>query len=335
MSHSNALLSPRGRLHMAKIRVEDGNTIRETARRCNVSTTTVIRWSKRYAEVVAEGREPTPADMVDRSSRPHRCPRATKAKLVKKVIRKRCKKRIGPLELGRRTGLAPSTVHRILVEHRMNRLQYMDRATGAVLRYERKVPGELIHLDIKKIAVIPEGGHTWRTPTGQRLGAPRRNRAKWAKAERATKNQCSHHYVHNALDDHSRVVYSEIHDNEKGATAAEFWLRAKAYYESLGMTIQEVLTDNGPCYRSNLFRDALANGNIKHRRTRPYRPQTNGKIERFHRTLAHGWVYSQVWNSEADREAGLQPFIDYYNRYRPHTGIGGKPPLSRVTNLPG
>jgi len=192
--------------------------------------------------------------------------------------------------------------------------------TPKPLRYEHANPGDLVHLDVKKLGRIPDGGG-WRT-----LGnAGRKNKKKSV----PTVYSC----LHSALDDHSRVVYSEILNDEKKETAAGFWHRAHAYYTSLRITVTRVLTDNGSCYRSGDFNAAL--GDIKHTYTRPHRPQTNGKIERFHRTLAFEWASADHYDSEQARAATYLDWIHSYNHHRPHTGIGGKSPLDRVHNVSG
>lgn len=327
MPHANAPLTPTGRLHLARFRVVEGATIRRAAERFNVSTTTVCRWTERFQEIRAEGREPVAADMQDRSSRPHHSPSQTAAKLERKILKRRVCKRIGPAEIGYRVGLATSTVHAVLRRHHLNRLDHLDRATGEQLRvkpvrYERASPGELIHLDVKKTARIPDDGPVHKTPTGQRIGGKRR-RHKPGRGNR----KAGFLFLHTALDDHSRLAYTEALDDETAATAAAFWHRARAFFAAHGMTVQEILTDNGPCYVSATFNAAL--DGVKHRYTRPYRPQTNGKVERFHRTLLH-WVYAEPWPSESARITALDGWLQHYNHRRPHTALGRRPPISRT-----
>lgn len=242
------------------------------------------------------------------------------------------KQRLGPVGIAAIVGRSTSTVHRILVSCRINRLSCVDRATGEpVRRYEHPHPGDLVHVDVKKLGNIPDGGG-WRY-VGRAQG--RRNRA-------ATpgKPRNRHHnpkmgtgYLHTVLDDHSRVAYTEMCDDETAATAVAVLRRAVAWFASRGIIIRAVLSDNGSCYRSHLWRDACAELGIKHRRTRPYRPQTNGKVERFHRTMVDGWAFRRLYASESHRRKALPGWIHEYNHHRPHTACGGRPPITRLTNL--
>lgn len=335
MPHANAPLSELGRLKLARFHVESGSTIRATAERFQVSTTTVIRWSRRYREVLDAGRRPTAGDMVDASSRPHRSPNATRPRLVRKVKHLRISRRLGPVQIAGRVGIPASTVHAILVRHGLNRLAHMDRATGQVVRrYERDRPGDLIHVDVKKFGRIPAGGG-WRIHGrgfNESHADERANAA--ARAKRGT-GRAGYTYVHSALDDHSRLTYSEIHDDETTRTALGFWERAVAFFADHGITVTEVLTDNGSPYVSRDWAALTAAQGIKHRRTRPYRPQTNGKIERFHRTLRDEWGYGKAYRSESARRNALTSWLHIYNHHRPHTALSGQPPITRVTNVPG
>ena len=312
MSHANALLTPRGRLLLARCVVERGWTLRRAAERFQVSATTAARWASRYRELGVAG-------MVDRSSRPHRSPLRTPTRTERRIIKVRVIRRWGPARIGFLLGLHPSTVHRVLARFGLARLSWLDRPTGRVVRrYERDAPGDLVHLDVKKLGRIPDGGG-WRI----------HGRA----ARPALKRGLGYAFLHSALDDHSRLVYSEILTDERQETAAAFWTRANDYFAGCGITVQRVLTDNGNCYRSHAFRAAL--GDIVHKRTRPYRPQTNGKIERFHRTLADEWAYATAYASDAERAAAYPEWLHRYNHHRGHTALGGRPPASRVTNLSG
>ena len=327
MTHANACLTPRGRLKLARAVVEEGWTLARAAERFQCSKTTVKRWSDRYRAALATCGRVEVADMVDHSSRPHRCPRETRRPLVRKIRHLRLKKKIGPVQIGGRLGVPASTVHRVLVRERLNRLDHIDRASGEpIRRYERDRPGELVHVDIKKLGTVPDGGG-WRT-LGRAAG--KRHRVLANRIGRA-----SYNYVHTAVDDHSRLAYSEILPDEQGPTAAEFWVRAHAFFAAAGIVVERVLTDNGACYRSNAWRDLLAAQSIKHKRTRPYRPQTNGKVERFNRTLLGEWAYAKHYRSESARRAALPRWLHIYNHHRPHTALGGRPPASRVPNLSG
>ena len=312
MSHANATLTPRGRLLLARCVVEQGWTLRRAAERFQTSATTAARWADRY-------REQGEAGMVDRPSRPHRSPRRTPTRRERRIIKVRVLRRWGPARIGFLLGIHPSTVHRVLSRFGLARLSWLDRATGRnVRRYEHAAPGDLVHLDVKKLGRIPDGGG-WKAHG--RAARPNRKRGQ------------GYSYLHTALDDHSRLAYSEILTDERKATAAAFWTRAHAYFTSCGITVTRVLTDNGTCYRSFDFRDAL--GDIAHKRTRPYRPQTNGKVERFHRTLLEEWAYAAIYSSDAERAAVYPAWLHRYNHHRGHTALGGRPPASRVTNLSG
>ncbi|MFJ6281352.1 IS481 family transposase [Arthrobacter subterraneus] len=319
MSHPNALLTPKGRLLLARCVVDDGWPLRRAAERFQVSVTTASRWASRYREHGSDG-------MVDASSRPHHCPRRTPVRRERRIIAMRVNRRWGPARIGYYLGIHPSTVHRVLARYGLARLSWLDRATGTVVRrYEHSAPGDLIHMDVKKLGRIPDGG-------GHRVvgrAAGRRNKA-GTKANRRP----GYHFIHNTIDDHSRLAYSEILTDEKKDTIVAFWNRAVTWYESQGITVKRVLTDNGNGYRSHAFKAALGD-TIKHKRTRPYRPQTNGKVERFNRTLLDEWAYAEPYRSEADRVAAFGDWLHHYNHHRGHTSLKGQPPASRVTNLSG
>jgi len=337
MPHANATLSELGRLKLARFHVQSGSTIRATAERFQVSTTTVLRWSRRYRIVLDSGRTPTARDMVDVSSRPHRSPMRTHRRLERKITHLRTKRRLGPVQLAGRVGVPASTVHRVLVRAGLNRLDHLDRATGEpIRRYERERPGDLIHVDVKKFALIPAGGG-WRAHGRGRARAGQDARAVLHRdlTQSRGAGRAGYAFVHSAIDDYSRLAYSEVHDDETSATALGFWLRAVAFFASHGSTVREVITDNGPCYLSRDWARANANAGIKTRRTRPYRPQTNGKVERYQRTLRDEWGYAKAYRSESARRKALTGWLHIYNHHRPHTALGGKPPITRVTNLPG
>jgi transposase InsO family protein len=324
VAHANAALTPRHRLKLARAVVEDGWTIGYAAAVFNVSWPTAKRWAERY-------RTAGEAGMDDRSSRPHRCPRRTPAPLVRKIVHLRWKKRLGPVAIADRLGLAPATVHAVLVRCRINRLSHVDRRTGEpIRRYEHDHPGSLLHVDVKKLGNIPDGGG-WRY-VGRAQG--HRNRAASGKPRNAHHNPVlGTAFVHTVLDDHSRVAYAEIHDDETAATALGVLRRAVAWFAARGVTAERVLSDNGSAYRSRAWRDTCAELGITAKRTRPYRPQTNGKIERFHRTLADGWAFARMFLSESARRKALPAWLHEYNHHRPHTAIGNRPPITRLTNL--
>jgi transposase InsO family protein len=312
VSHANALLTPRGRLLLARCVVEEGWSLRRAADRFQVSATTAARWAGRYREHGAAG-------MTDRSSRPRHSPRRTPTRTERRIIKVRVTRRWGPARIGFLLGMHPSTVHRVLSRYGLARLAWLDRATGRnVRRYEHATPGDLVHVDVKKLGRIPDGGG-WRIHG--RAARPNRKRGQ------------GYTFLHTALDDHSRLAYSELLTDERKETAAAFWNRAHTYFASCGITVLRVLTDNGACYRSRDFSAAL--GPVTHKRTRPYRPQTNGKVERFHRTLADEWAYAHAWDSDTARAAAYPEWLHRYNHHRGHTALGGRPPATRVTNLSG
>ena len=327
MSHANAALTPRHRLRLARAVVEDGWSISYTAAVFNVAWPTAKRWADRYR---AEG----PAGMADRSSRPHSSPRRTPQPVVRKIVHLRWKQRLGPVAIADRVGVAPSTAHAVLRRCRLNRLSHVDRATGEpIRRYERDRPGELIHVDVKKLGNIPDGGG-WRY-VGRQQGE--RNRvATPGKPRNAHYNpKIGTAFVHTVIDDHSRVAYAEIHDDETAATAIGVLRNAVDWFAARGITVERVLSDNGSAYRSHAWRDTCAELGITPKRTRPYRPQTNGKIERFHRTMAEGWAFRQLFLSESSRRKALPGWLHEYNHHRPHTATDNRPPITRLTNLSG
>jgi transposase InsO family protein len=222
----------------------------------------------------------------------------------------------------------------VLVRCRLNRLSHVDRATGEpIRRYEHDHPGSLLHVDVKKLGNVPDGGG-WRY-VGRAQGrrnkeaTPGKSRNQWHQAKMGTA------FVHTVLDDYSRVAYAEIHDDETAATAAAVLYRAVAWFAQRGVTVERVLSDNGSAYRSHLWRETCAELSITPKRTRPYRPQTNGKLERFHRTMADGWAFKKFYNSESARRAALPAWLHTYNHHRPHTAIGKSTPISRLNNLCG
>ncbi|MGK5531216.1 IS481 family transposase [Streptomyces sp. URMC 129] len=317
MSHRNAPLTPTGRLRLARCVVDDGWPLRRAAERFQVSHTTAARWADRYRRLGEAG-------MQDRSSRPHHQPRRTPAEVEEQVVRLRREHRIGPVRLAARCGIAASTVHRVLVRHGLPALAACDRATGEpVRRYERARPGELVHIDVKKLGRIPDGGG--HKVFGRAVGRANQDR----------RNGTGYAYLHTALDDHSRLAHTEHLPDEKAATCAGFLQRAAAWSATQGITIERVLTDNAWAYTRNTWRGTCRLLGIQPRWTRPWRPQTNGKAERFHRTLLEEWAYIRPYTSEAQRQAAFPDWLDWYNYHRPHTGISGQTPASHVTNLPG
>jgi len=315
--HPNAPLTVEGRRRMVVCVVDQGWTIEATAERFQVDAKTVRKWRDRY---LAEGE----TGLQDRSSRPHRSPMPTPRSTRRRVIRMRRKRRWGADHIGHEVGLATSTVQAILNRAGEGRLDRGDRATKTKpRRYVRDNPGDLIHVDVKKIAGIPDGGG-WRL---HGRGYP---------GEKATNSgRAGYRYIHSALDDHSRIVYSEILDNEQAHTAADFWKRAASWFESIGITCERVITDNGGCYKSGHWHRACKTTGTTVKKTRVRRPQTNGKVERFHRILLEEWAYIRPWTSETQRHHAYDGFIHFYNHHRSHGSLKWATPTSTLKdNLP-
>ncbi len=327
MVHANAVLTPRGRLLLARLVVDEGWPIIRAAEHFHVSWPTAKRWALRYSVMGAAG-------MTDQSSRPHHSPHRTPQVVVRKIVHLRWRHRLSPLAIASRLSMPASTVHAVLVRCRLNRLSHIDIRTGEnIRRYEHDRPGSLIHVDVKKLGNIPQGGG-WRF-VGRIQGRKNRQATPGTTRSRHRNELLGHAFVHTVIDDHSRVAYSEIHDDETAATAIAVLHRAVGWFASHGVTVERVLSDNGSCYRSRAWRDACAELNIVHKRTRVNRPQTNGKIERFHRTMAAEWAFARHYPNEQTRRSALPPWLHTYNHHRQHSAIGKVPPITRLTNLPG
>ena len=324
MLHGNAALTPRQRLRLARKVVDEGWPVSAAASFFRVSYPTAAKWARRYVELGAEG-------MADRSSRPHSQPSKTPSAVVRKIVHLRIKKRLGPVQIAGRLQMPASTVHAVLVRCRLNRLSHVDVKTGEpARRYEHEKPGAMIHVDVKKLGNIPQGGG-WRF-VGRIQGGKNRRTTPGLARDKYRHEILGHAFVHTVIDDHSRVAYAEIHDDETAQTAIGVLRRSASWFAAHGVTVERVLSDNGPAYRSHAWREACHELGIKPKRTRPYRPQTNGKIERFHRTLADGWAFSKHYNSESARRAALPAWLHFYNHHRPHTAIGKVPPINRISN---
>ncbi|MDZ4235871.1 MAG: IS481 family transposase, partial [Dietzia sp.] len=308
MVHANAHLTPRGRLRLARAVVVGGWSLARAGERFQCSQATAKKWADRY-------RAGQP--MTDRSSRPYRSPTKLDRRTERRIVAIRFNRRWGARRIAWHLGLNPATVGRVLARYRMPRLSHLDRNTGLPvrkpkpIRYEAAAPGDIVHVDIKKLGRIPDGG-------GHRMlgrHAGRRNR----------RAGTGYSFLHHAVDDCTRLAYSEELDDEQKDTAAGFWIRARAHFAEAGLTVKAVMTDNGSCYRSHDFAAALGEG-VRHIRTRPYRPQTNGKVERFNRTLAAEWAYASTYLSNAARSATYADWLEEYNHRRPHTALGGHTP---------
>lgn len=325
MSHANAVLTPRTRLRLARLIIDDGYPATIAAKMFMVSPVTARKWAARYR---TEG----DAGMQDRSSRPRQSPHKTPEHVKKRIISLRWRLRLGPAQIAGRLGLAVSTVHAVLVRCGVNRLSHIDRVTGEPLRrYEHPYPGSMIHVDVTKFGNVPDGGgHRY---VGRQQGHANRRGSENIIRGKNYQALIGTAFVHTVIDDNSRVAYAEICSDEKAVTAIGVLERAVAWFAEHGVTVERVLSDNGSAYKSYAWRDACARLGITHKRTRPYRPQTNGKIERFHRTLADGWAYARFYSSEAERRQALPGWLHFYNHHRHHSAIGGAP-IARLNNVP-
>ena len=307
-------------------RIASGRPAAHVAAEMGISRTTAYRWWNRY-------RTHGDAGLLDRSSRPHTCPHRTADDVEAHIVELRRSRKLGPARIGLIVGMPTSTVWRVLVRHGVNRLSWMDRPTGRVIRrYERSTPGELIHIDIKKLGRIPDGGG-WRAlgrQQGRRNSSPYRRRDSTG----TRRSTVGYGYIHAAVDDHTRLAYVEILNDEKAVTATAFTHRAAEWFSQHGIIVKAVMTDNGACYKSHLFGDTLQAAGIQHVRIPPRQPQINGKVERFNRTMLDEWAYVRTYQSENERIDALADWIHTYNHHRLHTAIGG-PPISRATNQAG
>jgi transposase InsO family protein len=313
MAHANAKLTIYGRRLIIE-RWEAGVTQAEVAESLGVSRSTVAKYIKRY-------REEGDAGLADRSSRAKCLRHRLGEPVVEAILRLRRELGAGPHRIAYELGMAASTVHGVLKRAGLSVLARLDRSTRDVIRYERERPGELVHLDVKKLGRIPDGGGKRFDPGFQESGAGR-HRPGPARG---------HDYIHVAVDDHSRYAYAEALPDEKGATTAGFLSRAVLAFASVGISIERVLTDNAMNYRhSRAFLETASTHHIALRHTRPYRPQTNGKAEAFNKSLQREWAYRRLYTSNAERLEALHAFLDDYNFARPHTAIGNRPPASRL-----
>jgi transposase InsO family protein len=318
VSHRNARTTYLGRLLIVE-RYRDGWPKAHIASAMGISRKCVSTWVARYE---TEGE----AGLHDRSSRPHTMPTRTAAEVETRIVELRVRERRGPDWLAAELGVPARTVSRVLRRHQVPHLADLDPMTGQVIRsskttavrYERERPGELVHMDVKKLGRIPDGGG-WRAH-GRAAGSTARDRS----------TRTGFDYVHSLVDDHSRLAYSEILPDEKGSTCSGFLTRAIDYFADRGITrIERLMTDNAWAYRWSL-RAVCAEHGIKQKFIRPHCPWQNGKVERLNRTLQTEWAYRQVFTSNSERADALAPWLEYYNTRRRHSALGGLPPISRL-----
>jgi transposase InsO family protein len=301
--HHHARLTIFSREQLAKSVVEGRLSLREAAAERGLSRQSASKWVKRF-------REGGPAALQDRSSRPHRLPRCTPAELTDRVERLRRERWTG-VRIAQTTGLSRATVSRILTRLKLNKAKMLEPKIP-IVRYEHAAPGDLLHIDIKKLARIVKPGHgITGNPQDETRGAG------WE-------------FLYVAIDDHSRIAFTAMLPDEKAVSAASFLAQAVAYFLRLGIEIRRVMTDNGPCFISDRFRDACRHFNLKHIRTRIYTPRTNGKAERFIQTAIREWAYARLYQNSADRLKHLAPWIHQYNWHRPHASLNQMPPISRA-----
>ena len=304
-THKNAPLTPKGREMMVRAVVDDGLSKAAAARQFNTTPKTVAKWIERFEAEGVEG-------LRDRSSRPISSPNQASPAVCAAVEALRRQRHTGK-QIAVGVGVSAATVSRILRRLGLNRLSALEPAEP-VRRYERAAPGEIIHIDIKKLGKFNRIGHRI---TGDRTGQSNTRGVGWE-------------YVHLAIDDHSRLAYSEILPDEKRASCLRFLFNALRFFRSLGVNVQRVMTDNGVSFRSLRYAKALRLLRIKHLRTKPYTPRTNGKAERFVQTSLREWAYAHAYETSDDRAAELPVWLHRYNWHRPHGSLGSKPPISRL-----
>jgi transposase InsO family protein len=319
VSHRNALTTFEGRRLIVRRHLVEKMPQAHIAKAMGISRRCVKKWLDRYA---AEGE----AGLEERSSRPHTSPTRTAEEVEARIVELRGRERRGPDWIGAELGVPARTVSRVLARAGMPHLAMLDPISGQVIRsskatavrYERDRPGELVHMDVKKIGRIPDGGG-WRAH-GRRAGSIMRDRS----------TRVGFDYVHSLVDDHSRLAYSEVLPDEKGRTSAEFLARAIDYFAGHGITsIEELMTDNAWAYRWSL-RELCAVHRITQIFIKPHCPWQNGKVERLNRTLQTEWAYRQVFTTNLERAAALAPWLEHYNTQRRHSALGGLPPISRL-----
>ena len=314
--HRNAKLGLAGRYALVSA-IGEGMTLKAAAAAFSVSPATAHRWWHRWQAASEDGRA-TLSCLFDRSSRPHRSPRQLAPELVEAICSCRRKTGWGPRLVAGATGFCHSTVWKVL--HRAGLSRPPKPVREPANRYEWPCPGDLLHMDTSEYARFQRPGHR---VTGERRSQDRQHRD-------------GVDVVHAIVDDHSRLAYAEIHDDQRATTVVGFLERALAFYAEHGITAKRLLTDNGWSYvKSRDLRRLLAQHQIRHLTTQPYRPRTNGKVERLHQTMAREWAYGLVYSTDRERAAALPHWLDHYNAARPHSSLGGRPPISRVHNLRG
>ena len=303
-AHSLARTTPLGRETLVDRVLGKGRSVSQTAAQLGISVRTAYKWLARYRSEGAAG-------LRDRSSRPHESPARTDPVRQELILTLRRSRHSGP-QIARSLGMPKATVARVLKRAGLHRLRYLDPPEPPN-RYERKHPGELLHLDVKKLVRI--AGHV-----GHRIHGDRSTKIRGAGWE----------FVHVCIDDASRLAYVEVLPDELGSTASAFFERALAFYRQHGIRAERVLTDNGPCYISDPFRRLCLRKSVRMLKTRPYRPQTNGKAERLIQTLLREWAYARPYTHSRFRARALKPWLRYYNQRRPHGSLDGLPPISRL-----
>jgi transposase InsO family protein len=311
VAHPSARLSVFSRQLLVKRVLVDGWSVATVAEQLGISRATGYKWVRRYRAAGLPGLE-------DRSSRPHRSPRRSSAAVTATIIRARARRRYGPARLAPLTGHPRSTIYGVLRRAGLNRLRDADRVTGAPLRYVACHPGALVHQDHKKLGRVPDGGG-WRVLGRDQASKDRRVRG--------------YDHLEVFIDDASRYAVVVPVADERAASASWAVELAVTRFAQVGIRIERMLTDNGASYRSHVYRDTLAGFGIRHKRTRPFRPQTNGKAERFIRTLLDEWAYARPYRSNGERLHALRRFVAFYNQRRPHTAIGGLVPQAAVNNV--
>ena len=304
--HNNARIAPASRTLLVH-RILGGMPVTGAAEAAGVSRRTAFKWKRRFTEAGE-------AALVDRSSRPHRMPRQTHPDRVEEVLRLRKRRNTGP-QIAARVGLSSATVARILARHGLSRLKNLE-PKEPVVRYQRDRAGELIHVDIKKLGRIGRVGH--------RIHGDRTTRVRGIGWE----------FVHVAIDDASRMAYAEVLPNERSPSSTAFLRRSVAWFQNRGVTVQAVMSDNGSCYVSHRFKATCQKLQLRHLRTRPYRPRTNGKAERFIQTLLREWAYKRPYPTSAQRTDRLPRYLNHYNLRRPHAALNKRTPAQRLSEQP-